>query len=265
MKNNIAIENRLALILAAAFLTPAAGAQSTPAGAAPATPAGATQNTVLSAQSPAPFNTLDEKTGYALGMSIGARFRSQGLTFDPASFGKGFADAFSGGKTLITEVEMRAALAAAQDEFNKKQEALRAEKTAETLKQGAAFLEANKAKDGVIALPDGLQYKILKAGDGKKPDADDTVVCNYRGTFIDGTEFDSSASHDGPVSFSVKGVIKGWTEALQLMSVGSKWQLYVPPQLAYGENGAGNSIPPNSTLIFDVELISIKDDKSTGK
>jgi FKBP-type peptidyl-prolyl cis-trans isomerase len=130
---------------------------------------------------------------------------------------------------------------------------------AENKKAGDAFLAANKAKDGVVTLPSGLQYKIITAGTGPKPSATDTVVCNYRGTLIDGKEFDASAKHGGPASFPVNGVIKGWTEALQLMPVGSKWQLFIPPDLAYGAQGAGADIGPNATLVFDVELLSIKD------
>ena len=110
-----------------------------------------------------------------------------------------------------------------------------------------------------MTLPSGLQYKILKEGTGEKPELDEVVVCNYQGTLLDGTEFDSSAKHNGPATFPVKGVIRGWTEALQLMPVGSKWQLFVPPQLAYGESGAGQMIPPNSTLVFEVELLAIQE------
>jgi FKBP-type peptidyl-prolyl cis-trans isomerase FklB len=211
------------------------------------------------------FKTSKEKFSYALGMEIGSGFRKQALDLDPETLSKGIADAFSGAKTLLTEDEMRDVLKSAQKEFQEKQAALRAEKARADQKEGEAFLAANKSKEGVVTLPDGLQYKILKAGTGKKPDADDTVTCNYRGTFIDGTEFDSSAKHNGSATFTMKGVIKGWAEALQLMPVGSTWRLYVPPHLAYGEHGAGNVIPPNSTLIFDIELLSISDDKSLGK
>jgi len=126
------------------------------------------------------------------------------------------------------------------------------------MKEGEEFLAANKTKDGVVTLPSGLQYKIVTVGTGAKPTPSDTVVCNYRGTFINGTEFDSSYKRGQPASFPVGGVIKGWTEALQLMPVGSKWQLFVPPDLAYGPRGAGGAIGPNQTLIFDVELVSIK-------
>jgi len=204
------------------------------------------------------FKSAKEKFSYALGMEIGQGFRKQALDLDPESLNKGFADAFSGNKTLLTEEQMRAVLIAAQEEYKKKQAALRAEKAQAELKAGLEFLAANANKPGVVTLPSGLQYKILKAGAGEKPELSESVVCNYRGTLIDGTEFDSSDNHSGPVTIPLKGVIKGWTEALQLMPVGSKWQLFVPPQLAYGENGSGQFIPPNSTLIFDVELVAIK-------
>jgi len=121
-----------------------------------------------------------------------------------------------------------------------------------------AFLEANKTKEGVVTLPSGLQYKVLQAGTGPKPAATDTVVCNYRGTLLDNTEFDSSYKRGQPATFPVGGVIKGWTEALQLMPVGSKWQLFIPADLAYGDRGAGGQIGPGATLIFEVELLSIQ-------
>jgi FKBP-type peptidyl-prolyl cis-trans isomerase len=131
--------------------------------------------------------------------------------------------------------------------------------------EGTQFLAANKAKPGVVALPSGLQYKILKEGTGPKPTAADSVVCNYRGTLVNGTEFDASSKHGGPATFPVTGVIKGWTEALQLMPVGSKWELYVPSDLAYGERSPGGEIGPNSTLIFEVELLSIAEKNADKK
>jgi len=216
------------------------------------------------AQDTPTFKSQKEKFSYALGMDIGDGFRKQALEVDPESLAKGLADAFSGGKTLLTEDEMRAVLSSAQEDYKKKQAAVRAEKAQAALKQGEEFLEANKSKEGVITLPSGLQYKILKAGTGEKPELDETVVCNYRGTFLDGTEFDSSAKHNGPATFPLKGIIKGWTEALLLMPVGSKWQLFVPPQLAYGEKGSGQVIPPNSTLIFEVELLAFIDNETAA-
>jgi len=150
-------------------------------------------------------------------------------------------------------------------EMMKKQQA-KATEASDTNKQvGQKFLAANKAKEGVVTLPSGLQYKIIKQGDGPKPTASDTVVTNYRGTLIDGTEFDSSYKRGEPATFPVGQVIKGWTEALQLMPVGSKWQLYIPSDLAYGERSPGGEIGPNSTLIFDIELLSIQDNKPADK
>ncbi len=171
---------------------------------------------------------------------------------------KGCRDVLAGGKTLLTEDEMAAALAVLQNQM--------AAKAAEEAKimgeanktQGEAFLAANKTKEGVVTLPSGLQYKIITAGTGPKPTTADTVICNYRGTLLDGKEFDSSYKRGQPATFPVARVIKGWTEALQLMPVGSKWQLFIPPDLAYAERGAGSDIGPNSTLIFEVELISIQ-------
>ena len=152
-----------------------------------------------------------------------------------------------------------------QAEVNKQRQEQAQKAAAANKSEGAAFLAANKAKEGVVTLPSGLQYKILKEGTGPKPTPSDTVVCNYRGTLINGTEFDSSAKHGEAAKFGVGQVIKGWTEALQLMPVGSKWQLFVPSSLAYGERGAGGDIGPDATLIFDVELLSIEKAKDDTK
>jgi FKBP-type peptidyl-prolyl cis-trans isomerase FklB len=204
-----------------------------------------------------------EKLSYALGMDLGKQLQRQAVEVDPDLFFRGLKDALSGSKTLLSEEEARATITELQNELRKKMMAEQAQKMAElgekNKKEGEAFLAENKAKEGVVTLESGLQYKILKQGDGKKPTADDTVVCNYRGTLINGTEFDSSYKRNQPATFAVKGVIKGWTEALQLMPVGSKWQLFIPPSLAYGERGAGNTIGPNATLIFEVELLSVKE------
>jgi FKBP-type peptidyl-prolyl cis-trans isomerase FklB len=157
----------------------------------------------------------------------------------------------------MTDQEMQTLLMAAAQEIRKKMAAQQAEKGQAAQREGEAFLAANKTKEGVVTLPSGLQYKILKAGTGEKATLDDSVVCNYKGTLINGTEFDASEKHGGPATFPVKGVIAGWTEALQLMPVGSKWQLFVPSNLAYGANGPGD-IGPNATLIFEVELVSVQ-------
>src|SRR5215472_1510361 len=193
------------------------------------------------AQDAAPANpelkTDKDKFSYALGMNFGEGFRKQGLDLDPAVFAKAFAEAFNTGKTAMSDQDMKTVLMAASQEIRKKQAAAQAEKAEQAQKEGEKFLAENKAKDGVVILPSGLQYKILKQGTGEKPTLEDTVVCNYKGTLINGTEFDASEKHGGPTSFPVKGVIAGWTEALQLMPVGSKWQLFVPANLGYGPQG----------------------------
>ena len=197
-------------------------------------------------------------------MKMGQNLGKQSVPVDPAILARGLKDGMAGGKTLLTDDEAQAALKAVQDDLRAKQQAKMQEaeeankKVAEAnKKEGEAFLAENKGKDGVVTLPSGLQYKILTAGTGPKPSTSDSVVCNYRGTFINGTEFDSSYKGGQPLTFPVTGVIKGWTEALQLMPVGSKWQLFVPSDLAYGDHGRPG-IAPASTLIFEVELLSIE-------
>lgn len=198
------------------------------------------------------LKTGKEKFSYALGMNFGGGLRSQGLDLDPALFARAFADAFENGKTAMSEQEMEAVLTEAAQDFQSRQ----SEKDEKVKLDGESFLAENKAKEGVVTLPSGLQYKVLTQGTGDKPTLRDSVSCNYRGTLIDGTEFDASANHGGPANFPLRGVIRGWTEALQLMPVGSKWQLFIPSGLAYGEQGPPG-IGPNATLIFEVELVSI--------
>lgn len=209
------------------------------------------------------LKTQREKNSYALGMNIGAGLKKQGAnaSVDPGLVSRGLRDALSGSKTAMTEDEMHAALQQLMTEVRGAQEAKSHQEGAAARKDGEAFLAANKSKEGVQTLPDGLQYKVLQQGSGPKPTANDTVTVNYRGTLISGKEFDSSYKRGQPISFPVGGVIKGWTEALQLMPVGSKWQLYIPADLAYGDRGAGSDIGPGETLIFDVELISIGEQK----
>jgi FKBP-type peptidyl-prolyl cis-trans isomerase len=206
-----------------------------------------------------PLENQNDKLSYALGIDFGNQLRSYSVEIDLDLLMRGLRDAQARGKTLLTEEEVRAALNDLRSGLRKKQLALQNEKLLKTANDGEAFLAENKAKEGVVTLESGLQYKILKAGDGKKPTIDDTVVCHFRGTHIDGTEFANSYKSTRPATFAIKRVIKGWTEALQLMPVGSKWQLFVPSNLAYGERGAGRRIGPNATVIFEVELISIKD------
>ena len=227
-----------------------------------ATPQASQPGTQPSGSGAAPESTLKtnkEKASYALGMQIGSSLRRQDVDIDPAIFEQGMKDAMSGSKPLLSPQEAQAALVQLQKDVQTGKEAAAKAVSESNKKQGEAFLAANKTKPGVVTLPSGLQYKILKEGTGPKPTTSDTVKCNYVGTMVDGTEFDSSAKHGGPATFPVTQVIKGWTEALQLMPVGSKWQLFIPPDLAYGDRGApGGQIGPNATLIFEVELLSIE-------
>lgn len=188
------------------------------------------------------------------------------IEFDPALVAQGVKDSMAGTKTRLTEDEAKAILNEVQAQVKKQQQEKEQADAAKNKAAGTAFLAANKSKEGVVTLPSGLQYKILTAGTGAKPTATDSVVCNYRGALIDGTEFDSSYKRGKPATFGVTQVIKGWTEALQLMPVGSKWQLFIPADLAYGERGEPRGgIGPNATLIFDVELMSIVDKTKSDK
>ncbi len=195
-----------------------------------------------------------------IGTQVGGGLKKQSVQVDWNLTSEGLKDAMSGGKTRLTQEEAKAVLDEVQSEVRKQQQAKAQQAAATNKAEGEKFLAANKAKEGVITLPSGLQYKILKAGTGPKPSLSDQVVCNYRGTLINGTEFDSSYKRGQPATFGVGQVIKGWTEALQLMPVGSKWQLFIPSSLAYGERPDPRSgIEPNATLIFEVELLSIVD------
>jgi FKBP-type peptidyl-prolyl cis-trans isomerase FklB len=202
--------------------------------------------------------TDKQKESYALGMNIARRLTSQPVELDKDALAQGFKDELSGGKMQLTDDEAAVELKKLSDEAQANAQKQQQQAAEANMKEGEAFLAANKTKPGVVALPSGLQYKIEKEGTGPKPTASDTVVCNYRGTFLDGKEFDSSYKRGQPATFPVGGVIKGWTEALQLMPVGSKWELFIPSNLAYGERGAGGVIGPNETLVFEVELLSIK-------
>ncbi|MEI9477449.1 MAG: FKBP-type peptidyl-prolyl cis-trans isomerase [Deltaproteobacteria bacterium] len=205
------------------------------------------------------LKTQKDKVSYSIGMDIGMTLKNQSLEVDPAILARGIKDSMTGQKPLMTEQEIRDTIGAFQKEMMAKQQELAKLMGEKNKKEGEAFLAENKKKEGVKTLPSGLQYKVMKAGTGKKPKATDTVSTNYRGTLIDGTEFDSSARRGKPATFPVKGVIPGWTEALQLMEEGAKWQLFVPSNLGYGERGTpGGPIGPNATLIFDIELVSIQ-------
>jgi len=252
-----------------AATTPAAPAATTPQAATTAKAPVKKTTTAAKSAAPAPLKTRKEKFSYALGMDIGTQvggnLKKQSVEVDWNLTAEGLKDAMSGGKTRLTQEEAKAVLDEVQAEVRKEQQEKMQQAAATNKAEGEKFLAANKTKEGVVTLPSGLQYKILKAGDGPKPTASDQVVCNYRGTLINGTEFDSSYKRGQPATFGVGQVIKGWTEALQLMPVGSKWQLFIPSSLAYGERPDPRSgLEPNATLIFEVELLSIVD-KNAGK
>lgn len=220
----------------------------------PATSSTATKKPV---SAPLVLQTDKDKASYAFGLNMGKGMRHDSVDLDPSIFYRGMKDGLAGAKPLLTDDEVRTVITAFQTELRKQQQE-RMQALGETNKKAAdAFFAENRNKDGVVTLPSGLQYKILHAGDGPKPTAADTVVFNYKGSLLDNTEFDSSAKHGQPLTIAVNQVMRGWTEALQLMPVGSKWQLFVPPDLAYGASGRPG-IPPNSALVFEVELLSIR-------
>ncbi len=236
----------------------------TPKPATAAKPATTTKpHTATAAKTTQPLTlkTQKDKLSYAIGMNIGQGMKKDSLDIDPAIVQRGLKDAMSGAKPLMTDEEAKAVMTEFRTEMKKKKEA-EAQQVGDANKQaGQQFLAANKDKPGVVTLPSGLQYKILKEGTGPKPTATDTVVCNYRGTLINGTEFDSSYKGGQPATFPVNQVIKGWTEVLQLMPVGSKWQVFVPSDLAYGAHSPAPEIGPNSMLIFEIDLLSIQEKK----
>jgi len=213
--------------------------------------------TVLNAGEAQHFKDEKEKASYAVGLNYGTDLKRREIELDADQFSQGFRDAYSG-KALLTEQEMRDVLNAYSQTLRAKAEEKRKEAGEKNKKEGEAFLAENKTKPGVIVLPSGLQYKVITEGTGPMPKATDTIVANYRGTLIDGTEFDSSFSRNQPLTRQVTGVVKGWQEALLLMKTGSKWQLFIPPGLAYGANGSPPKIGPEATLIFELELLSIQ-------
>ena len=199
-----------------------------------------------------------DKASYSIGYDIGDTFKKQKIDLNVDAMVVGLKEALAGKDASISKEEREKTLQAFQKEMMEKQVAASKEAGAKNLTEGEKFLAENKKKDGVKTTASGLQYKVLKEGSGPSPKDTDTVITNYRGTLIDGTEFDSSYKRNEPATFPVNRVIKGWTEALQLMKPGAKYQLFIPPSLGYGERGAGQLIGPNATLIFEVELLSIK-------
>jgi FKBP-type peptidyl-prolyl cis-trans isomerase FklB len=200
---------------------------------------------------------LKDKESYSLGYQFGQSLKLQGLDINLEVYTSGIRDALGGTKPPLSQEEMQKTVSELQQRLMAARQKELKEMGVKNLAEGKAFLEENKKKEGVKTLPSGLQYKVLKEGTGKTPKATDEVTVNYKGTFINGTEFDSSYKRGKPATFQLDKVIRGWTEALQVMKEGSKWQLFIPPDLAYGDRGGG-PIPPNTTLIFEVELISVK-------
>jgi FKBP-type peptidyl-prolyl cis-trans isomerase FklB len=198
-----------------------------------------------------------DKVSYSIGLDIGTTLKRQLIEVNPDLMHKGIQDGLSGQKPLLSDEEVKETMSTFQKEMTAKQAAARKATGEKNAAEGVKFLAANKTKEGVKTTASGLQYKVLKEGSGPTPKATDTVKVNYRGTTIDGTEFDSSYKRGQPATFPVSRVIKGWTEALQLMKAGSKYQFFIPADLAYGEKGAGSDIGPNSTLIFEVELLEV--------
>jgi FKBP-type peptidyl-prolyl cis-trans isomerase FklB len=199
-----------------------------------------------------------DKESYSLGYQFGQSLKAQEVDINLDVYTSGIRDGLGGKASQMTAEEIRATMTSLQQRLMAARQKELKEKAEKNLAESRAFLEENKKKEGVKTLPSGLQYKVITEGTGKTPKSTDTVTVHYRGTLINGSEFDSSYKKGQPATFKVNGVIKGWTEALQLMKEGSKWQLFIPPELGYGERGMGMQIPPNSALIFEVELLTVK-------
>lgn len=229
----------------------------------PSAPAPARTQVPAPAPAPAPappagLGDLKSQASYGLGLGLGRNLKAQSIEVDAEIMARGLKDGLAGSKPLLTDEQIQQAITAFQEQVNAKRTAEMKAVGSKHKAEGAAYLAANKAKPGVVTLPSGLQYKVLQQGAGATPKADDVVVAHYRGTLIDGTEFDNSYKRGQPLNIPVNGVIAGWTEALQKMKVGSKWQLCIPSELAYGEEPReGSPIPPNAVLLFDIELLGI--------
>ncbi|MFI5400858.1 MAG: FKBP-type peptidyl-prolyl cis-trans isomerase N-terminal domain-containing protein [SAR324 cluster bacterium] len=200
------------------------------------------------------------KSSYAIGANVGASLKRQGVDIDLAALGQGVKDALAGAESKLSQQEVHAVMARLQQNMQAKHDAVQKAAGEKNKKDGEAFLAKNKKEPGVKTTASGLEYKIVKEGTGRTPTLADTVTANYRGTLLDGTEFDSSYKRGEPAKFPVSGVIPGWTEVLQQMKVGSKYKVFIPSNLAYGEKGAGQQIGPNATLIFEIELLDAKQD-----
>jgi FKBP-type peptidyl-prolyl cis-trans isomerase FklB len=215
----------------------------------------------ISSSAPAGTNVLADgksRESYALGMYYGHNLQQQGVEMDWNMYARGFKDVQSGGAMLLTDQEMRDTLTALQKTIAAKQQQMREEQAAKHKAESDVFLAKNKTQPGVVTLPDGLQYKVITEGNGEVPGDNSTIMMNFRGMLVDGTEFDNSARLGKPVELPVGGIpLRGWSEALKLMKAGSKWQLFIPPELAYGQNGMAPRVPPNSALVMEVELLSV--------
>ncbi|RJS94484.1 FKBP-type peptidyl-prolyl cis-trans isomerase [Salinisphaera sp. Q1T1-3] len=210
------------------------------------------------------FANDNAKRSYALGMDIGNSLKDLPMDIDLDQLTQGVRDVVGGKDTKLSQKQLQQVMQGVVSDMQAAQQKQQDQESKANLQKGAKFLAENKKKDGVKTLDDGLQYKVVNKGDGPSPDANDSVTVNYTGTLIDGTVFDSSEKRGKPVTFPVNAVIPGWTEALQLMHAGGEYKLFIPPDLAYGERGAGSKIGPNETLIFDVKLISVDKNKGTG-
>ena len=210
------------------------------------------------AQETPELKTQRDKIMYALGVNIASNLRQQGAEIDLDLVVRGMRDSLTGGRLLLSDEDVRIAIQKYQIDLRQKQAQILAKAATENKREGEAFLAANKSAEGVVTLPSGLQYKVLKAGSGRKPADADTVEVNFRASFVNGAEFDGTHLTGRPSSFAVGGAIPGWKEALKLMPVGSTWMLFVPAPLAYGDRGKAGSIGPNATLVYELELLAIK-------
>lgn len=204
------------------------------------------------------IKTLQDSVSYGIGMDIGKNLKAQMIEVNPDIIAQALKDVNGEGKMMLTDEQARSAMMSFQSQMMAKHEEKMKEAGEKNKKEGEVFLAENKKKEGIVALPSGVQYKVLTAGNGKKPKAKDNVVVNYRGSLIDGTEFDNSNKRGEPATFLVSGVIKGLSETIQLMPVGSKWQIFIPSDLGYGAQGAGTQVTSNATLIFEIELLGVK-------
>ncbi|MHB8770474.1 MAG: FKBP-type peptidyl-prolyl cis-trans isomerase N-terminal domain-containing protein [Syntrophales bacterium] len=204
------------------------------------------------------FKTYEEKVSYGLGVDLARTLKRTGVSFDGDILLRGIRDELTGGKLLMSEKELRAIMSTHHGEMERKQEEARKAVAEENRQMGEAFLAENRTQEGVVSLASGLQYKILRQGSGRKPTEADTIECHYRGLLVNGTEFHSTYRSGQPATFKVQGLIPGWAEAVKLMPLGSKWQLFIPPELAYGERGSARHVGPNTTIVLELELLGIK-------